>query len=421
VSDTITPASRAACASEPGARLRSLERCVVGRDRSLFADDLAVHAQRLREEVAGRRVLIIGGGGTIGSATAHLVAEFGPAALHVIDHSENYLAELVRDLRSRHAHAARIDLRLWPIDYGGPIARRLIADEAPYDVVLNFAAVKHVRSEKDVYSLLQMIDTNVVRQARFKRWIAERSGTTRYFAVSTDKAANPASLMGATNRLMEDVLFGIGRAPGCAVTSARFANVAFSNGSLLQAWLHRLDLCQPLAAPRDTRRYFVTQAEAGEICVLAALLGRDGEIVVPRLDPRSDLRLLEQLAADVLSLVGFEAVPFEDEAAARDALEPLRSRGRWPLLLTPRDTSGEKPVEEFVAAGERTHEVGFKSLLAVAHASAAQVSMDLIDELDRLVATPAKTVGKADIVAALAAVIPSFKHVETGRSLDERM
>ena len=377
--------------------------------------------QRIRERLCGRRVLVVGGVGTIGSATTNLLVEFEPSALHVIDQSENYLAELVRDLRSRLTSASRIDLRMWPIDCGGPIARRLIEDEAPYDIVLNFAALKHVRSEKDVYSLLQMIDTNVVRQARFKRWIAERGGCTRYFGVSTDKAANPVSVMGATKRLMEDVLFGVAVTQSCAVTSARFANVAFSNGSLLQAWLRRLELGQPLAVPRDTRRYFVTQQESGEICVLAALLAKDGEIIVPRLDSEVDLRLLEKLAVDVLSLMGFKAVVFVDETAARDELEQLRSSGRWPLILTQPDTSGEKPFEEFVGDGETTHEVGLKKLLAVSHGRGSQLRMDLLSDLERLVADAGRSIAKADIVATIAAAVPNFRHLETSRSLDERM
>ena len=406
-------------AGRPG--LHDLDRCVAGRDRSLFADDVGANRQRLRDRLNGLRVLIVGGGGTIGSATTRLLVEFEPSTLHVIDQSENYLAELIRDLRSRLSSGSRIDLRMWPIDYGGPIAQRLIHDEASYDIVLNFAALKHVRSEKDVYSLLQMIDTNVVRQARFKRWIAERGGCTRYFGVSTDKAADPVSVMGATKRLMEDVLFGIAVADSCAVTSARFANVAFSNGSLLQAWLRRLELGQPLAVPRDTRRYFVTQRESAEICVLAALLAENREIIVPRLDSDSDLQLLEKLAINVLALNGFKAVTFDDETAASNELGGLRATGHWPLILSPQDTSGEKPVEEFVGVGERIYGTKFKNLLAISHASVAHLSTGVIDELERLVTTPSPTVAKADIVAILAAAIPNFRHIETGKSLDERM
>ena len=183
---------------------------MVGRDASLFAPDVEANKDRLAAQLDGRRILVVGGGGSIGSMTTRLLLEYAPRAVHVLDHSENYLADLVRDIRSGVGVPTGVDLRMWPVDYRGPIAERLIRSEAPYDIVLNFAALKHVRSEKDVYSLLQMLDTNIVGQARFKTWVIARGGTTRYFGVSTDKAANPTSLMGATKRLMEDVLFGIG-------------------------------------------------------------------------------------------------------------------------------------------------------------------------------------------------------------------
>jgi FlaA1/EpsC-like NDP-sugar epimerase len=398
----------------------ALDATVVGRESSLFAADIAANRALLRERIAGRRIMVVGGGGSIGSATTRLLLDFAPAAVHVVDQSENYLADLIRDLRSGAGVSADIDLRMLPIDYGSAIADRLIRDEAPYDLVLNFAALKHVRSEKDVYSLLQMLDTNIVRQARFKEWIARRGGCQRYFGVSTDKAANPTSLMGATKRLMEDVLFGTAADAPIAVTSARFANVAFSNGSLLQAWLRRLELGQPLAVPRDTRRYFVTQREAGEICLLASLLGRSGDIFIPRLDPARELQLLEVLAIRVLELHGLEAVTFSDEAEARQALSELRRRGKWPLLVTALDTSGEKPYEEFIGRGERSRELGLAALLAACHAG-EPVGATQIARLARLVTCDDRATSKADIVAAIAAVMPNFSHTETGKSLDQRM
>jgi FlaA1/EpsC-like NDP-sugar epimerase len=393
---------------------------VVGRPTSLFAPDVAAHRATIGEQLAGARILVVGGGGSIGSVTTQLLFQYVPTAIHVVDQSENYLAELVRNVRGSIDVDPRTDFRLLPIDFGGPICQRLIRDERPYDVVLNFAALKHVRSEKDVYSLLQMLDTNVVRQARFKEWIAERGGTQRYFGVSTDKAANPASLMGATKRLMEDVLFTVGTAAGTTVTSARFANVAFSNGSLPQAWLRRLELGQPLAVPRETRRYFVTQREAGEICVLAASLGKDGEILIPRLDPESELRVLESLAVKVLNLFNLEPVLFTDEAEARRSLEGLKASKRWPLLLTPRDTSGEKAYEEFVGDEETAHEIGLEQLCALRHAS-PRVDKKLIRTLEALIADSSLSTTKGDIVAALMAAIPNFHHVETEKTLDSRM
>ena len=322
---------------------RRLDQAAVGRATSLTAGDFATATPRVAAAIDGARVLVIGGGGSIGAATIQLLATFRPAALHVIDLSENYLAELVRSLRGRPDGLAVEDFRTLPLDYGSPLMQSFLAAAAPYDIVLNFAALKHVRSEKDVFSLLQMIDTNVVRHARFKRWLQEFRHRCSYFAVSTDKAANPTSLMGASKRLMEDVIFAL---PICAdrpTTSARFANVAFSNGSLLAAFLRRLAMRQPVAVPRSTFRYFVTQEEAAEICLLAALAIPGGMVLVPRLDPSSELQELAVVAERILHAHGLRAAPYDDEAAARHDVERLARQGAWPLLLTPLDTSGEKP------------------------------------------------------------------------------
>lgn len=393
---------------------------IIGRDVSHFAADMAANHVRISDALKGRRVLVVGGGGSIGSATTRLLLRHEPSAVHIIDHSENYLAELVRDIRSSVELSPKIDLRMLPIDFGGSITRRLIASEAPYDIVMNFAALKHVRSEKDVYSLMQMLDTNVVRQARFKEAIIARGGATRFFGVSTDKAANPTSLMGATKRLMEDVLFGVSSDPGLTVASARFANVLFSNGSLPQSWLRRIELGQPLAVPRDTRRYFVTRAESGEICLLASLLGGNGEIFIPRLDPERELRLLEETARQVLGELGFAPEIFTDEAEARGAVDGLRREKRWPLLLTPLDTSGEKPYEEFVGKGETAHEIGMTGLRAIRHVKSG-VDKAFIDQLAALIDQDTGAASKADIVKTLASAVMNLQHKETDRNLDQRM
>ncbi len=399
----------------------ALDRLVLRRERSQFADDLERRRDDLRAAVAGKRVLVVGGGGTIGSATTMLISGLGPAALHVVDQSENYLAELVRDLRGRPGGLDVGDFRTLPIDYGAPVMGRFLADSAPYDIVMNFAALKHVRSEKDVYSLLQMIDTNVVRHVRFKRWLAQGGHGARYFAVSTDKAANPTSLMGASKRLMEDIVFDVAALDGATSVSARFANVAFSNGSLLQGFLYRLTKSQPLAVPRDTRRYFVSQRESGEICALAALLGGDGQVLFPRLDPVGELQLLEEVATRVLEHAGLRAQAFDDEQAARDALPALAREGRWPLLLTPLDTSGEKPYEEFVGHGEEEIDAGLATLGAVRHLRSRAISDGVIAMLEDAVGRVDGDLDKAAIVAAIKSAIPNFSHRETGKNLDERL
>lgn len=402
-------------------QMAELDRVVLLRPGSQFSVDIEERREDLRSAVAGRRVLVVGGGGSIGSATTALLSELGPRALHVVDQSENYLADLVRDLRGRSGGLVVEDFRSLPLDYGSPVMGRFLADSQPYDHVLNFAALKHVRSEKDVYSLLQMIDTNIVRHVRFKAWLRRHGHATRYFAVSTDKAANPTSLMGASKRLMEDIVFDTEVADGTEAVSARFANVAFSNGSLLNGFLQRLAKRQPLAVPRDARRYFVSQAESGEICTLAALLGASGHVLFPKLDPATQLQSLESIAGRVLGHFGFMPELFDDEDGARRSLPALSAEGRWPLLLTPLDTSGEKPYEEFVGAGEQVMDTGLRSLSAIRHLPSAAVARGVLQLLEDAVTAADGVVDKKALVAAIESAIPGFAHRETGKSLDDRL
>ncbi|AZO31537.1 MULTISPECIES: polysaccharide biosynthesis protein [unclassified Mesorhizobium] len=399
-----------------------LDTLVTGRSESLFANDISASSSKLLDRISGRRILVIGGGGSIGSATTALLTRFQPAAIHVVDHSENYLAELVRNLRGRREGIADgLDFRTFPLDYGSPIAARLLADMRAYDAVLNFAALKHVRSEKDIFSLLQMIDTNLVRHARFKEWLKRYGHASTYFAVSTDKAANPTSLMGASKRLMEDLIFAVGAPENGRTTSARFANVAFSNGSLLQNFGLRLAARQPIAVPRDTRRYFVTQAEAAEICVLATFLAPDGHIVFPHMEAEVHLQPLENIAARFLAHFGFEPEFYEDEDQARNAVDSAAARDRWPVLLTPLDTSGEKPYEEFLGHGEKAVEIGLPSLAALRHVQTPAVGRHLFEKLEELVNDPNPATGKEEVVRIFASVLANFRHIETGRNLDQRL
>jgi len=400
---------------------RQLDIAAVGRDTSLFGEDFAAARPRVADALNGARILVVGGGGSIGGATVQLLSTFRPRTLHIIDLSENYLAELVRNLRGRADGLAVEDFRTLPLDYGSPLMRGFLAAAEPYDIVLNFAALKHVRSEKDVFSLLQMLDTNVVRQARFKSWLKEYGHPCSYFAVSTDKAANPSSLMGASKRLMEDVTFDLHTTPGLRTTSTRFANVAFSNGSLLAAFLERLQRRQPLAAPRDTARYFVTQDESAEICLLAALVVPDQMVLIPRLDPASYLLDLGTLAERVLHLHGLRAVHYTEEAAARRDIESLAAQGAWPLLLTPLDTSGEKPYEEFIAASETAEELGLSQLLGVRHLPGSDHLALCLETLDHMVSCTDTSLTKQDVVALIERAVPHLAHIETGRNLDQRL
>ncbi len=399
----------------------TLDHAVVGRSTSLFAEDFEAARHSIAEVLGGARVLVIGGGGSIGSATVQLLSAFQPRTLHVIDLSENYLAELVRNLRGRRNGLGVEDFRTLPLDYGSPLMRSFLAAASPYDIVLNFAALKHVRSEKDLFSLLQMIDTNVVRQARFKSWLVEFGHHCRYFAVSTDKAANPTSLMGATKRLMEDVTLEMHVAAGQRTTSTRFANVAFSNGSLLAGFLERLQRRQPLAVPRETRRYFVTQVESAEVCLIAALAIPDQMVLIPRLNPTEALQDLGALAERVLRAHGLRAVHYEDEEGARCDVEGLAARGAWPLLLTPLDTSGEKPYEEFIGASETAEELGFSALMGLRHLPGSAHLGQSLEAFERMVTQTDLALTKQDVVDEIARAVPTLAHVETGRNLDQRL
>lgn len=395
-----------------------LDALVTGRRDSFLKDDWERHADVLRGQIRGSRILVVGGAGSIGRATIELIARFRPRAVHVLDINENALAELVRSLRNQRDGLAVDEFRTLPLDFGSAITERYLADMTSFDAVLNFAAIKHVRSEKDTYSVLQMLDTNVVKQARFKAWLAQHGHASSYFAVSTDKAANPASLLGASKRLMEDVVFAD---PGPRVAAARFANVAFSNGSLLESFMIRFASRQALAAPRDVRRYFVTRFEAAQICALAAFIGPHHHVVFPDFAAGPHLALLSDVAAAIIRHFGLEPVTVEDEETARATVDKEMARGRYPLLVTPRDTSGEKPFEEFVAQGEVEVATQFKGLKAIAHHSVGPGIGETVTELDRLIREPGNAVDKDRLVEILRVAVPTLKHIETGLGLDQRM
>ncbi len=395
-----------------------------GHRRSRFAGDVASHADAMRVAFAGKRVLVIGGAGSIGAATVRALLPFTPAAVHVVDQDENGLAELVRDLRSTGLAPSGLDLRLQPLDYGANAARRFLAGAGPYDTALHFAALKHVRSEKDTPSVLQMLETNVLKQARLMSWLAEDGAPARYFAVSTDKAADPVNFMGASKRLMEHLVFTEPITPlGAAVrTSARFANVAFSAGSLLASWGERLRKRQPVAVPRDTRRYFVSLEEAAEICLLAVAAVPDRHVAVPRMRAGPDLRELAPIAEGFVAAAGFRAAWYHDENAARAAVDAEAGRGAWPILLTARDTVGEKPEEEFVGAGETASDIGLATLRGIPQRGADALALrGVLDELTLWVAQPRLRVDKDAIAAVLMRVVPEFRPSAAGKSLDDRM
>ncbi len=390
------------------------------RHASLFTADVERAAGQLSERLRGKRLLVIGGAGSIGASTLRELLKFRPAAVHVVDVGENPLAELTRDLRSQADIVLPPDLRFLPIDFGGPAMQRHLKDEPPYDHILHFAAHKHVRSEKDVPSLLQMLDTNVLKLDRFLRWLPLHGHEgAEIFAVSTDKAANPSSFMGASKRLMEHVLFASGPRGGLR-RSTRFANVAFSNGSLPQAFLFRLAQRQPLAAPDGSRRFFVSLRESGEICLLAAAAVPAGHIAFPNLDPSTHLRPMIEIAEGVLAHHGLTPAYYEDETLAIRNVEADLAKGLYPLIVTPLDTGGEKPYEEFVGAGETSADIGLSELSGIPYTAFPADLPDVIEELTRLRDDIARDVTKRDVAERLLRVVPGFRHAESDRNLDQR-
>ena len=399
-----------------------LARITTGRAVPIFADDVAACQTKLHGTIAGRRILVVGGAGCIGGATIRALIPYQPAALHVVDLSENNLVEMVRELRGSSTNLPVRDFRTLPLDYGSEIFHRYLLGQEPYDHVLNFAALKHVRSEKEICSVLQMLETNVLKQARLLRWMEEHSPRATYFSVSTDKAANPVNLMGASKRMMEHVMFGLreSRAMTGEVTSARFANVAFSDGSLLHSWSIRLSKGQPLAVPRLTRRYFVSVEEAGQICLLAGLCGRAGHIYIPKFNPE-DLRELAPIACRFLEEHGFTPRLCEDLTEAISGYDEDVAAGRYPVLLTPLDTMGEKAYEEFVGDGESVVDVGLPHLEAVTYRPASRAGIEsFLETAHAAIQDATLPLSKSDVIAALANVISKFHHAEAKKGLDER-
>lgn len=392
------------------------------RDGSLLAPDLRARDAELRAAITGRNILAVGGAGSIGSETVKVLASYTPAALHVVDQNENALAELVRQFRSRAGALDGTEFRTLPLDYGSAAMLRLLEDNR-YDRILNFAAIKHVRSEKDVFSVLQMLDTNIVKQDRFRDFIARTNPGADYFSVSTDKAANPVSFMGATKRIMEHVLFDGAREAGLTgkVTTARFANVAYSNGSLLQSFQNRLARGEALAAPDGIRRYFVSLEESGQICTLASIVPEHAQIAVPKLDPEEHLVTLQSVAERFLAAHELTPRLFRDEAEAIRAVETCRADGEYPLLITPGNTAGEKPYEEFVGEGETYRDIGLSGLGVVDYKAPSGDVAALVADLARVVSGQTRA-DKDAVKAMIARIEPRFMeaHIDSLANLDQR-
>jgi nucleoside-diphosphate-sugar epimerase len=388
---------------------------ILRRDRALFSDDIAANRPALQEAIQGKRLLVVGAAGSIGGAFVKQVVPFRPASLHLVDVNENTLVEIVRDLRSSDGMVLPEDFKTVSVDFGADEFLRFAADHGPYDAFVNFSAVKHVRSERDVYSLLRMIDVNVGALSRFLAHPSAQ-GLSRIFSVSTDKSVRPVNLMGASKNLMEKVLFE--QAGQAVASSARFANVAFSAGSLLEGFASRLAKGQPLAAPSDVRRYFISHEESGQLCLLAAFLGRANEVFFPRFDPDSDLMTFSDIAIAFLRHHRLEPIlcDSEDEARAMAAVP----QGGWPCWFAPSDTTGEKPFEEFHRIGDRVDTTRFTALGVVAETSPPPGTVAaFLRDIEAVRASAFWQ--KDDVVAAVVRAVPELIHEERHKSLEQKM
>lgn len=381
---------------------------LVKRTEKVFSSDYNHYLPEIRKVLTGARVLVIGGAGSIGGTVVQLLFEFAPRTLHVVDVNENALADLVRTIRSGAGYTTE-DFQTICFDLLHPGAGRLITDLGSYDIILNFAAVKHVRSEKDPFTLSRMFAVNVQLMARLVQW-AETTRAHTLFSVSTDKAANPANLMGASKRIMEMIGFN---AKGGRFSSARFANVAFSNGSLLKAFWDRLDQGQPLSAPSNIKRFFITHEEAAQLCLLEALVGPKGTVAIPRAPGEIELTSFVDVACNVLASRSLTPLLCGSEEEAR-TIKP--KAGQWPCYFFESDTSGEKPYEEFIADGEVLGESPFKEISIISTLVQPDAStLAAVMEIDPL------EMNKNEVLRRIAAVVPEFHHIETGKNLDQRM
>jgi len=390
---------------------------LIGRTEPLFKVDVETYDADLCKIVAGSRFLVIGGAGSIGQAVTREIFARNPKCLHVVDISENNMVELVRDIRSSLGYIEG-EFATFAIDAGSDIFDAFMANGQGYDYVLNLSALKHVRSEKDPYTLMRMIDVNIFNTDKTMRQAKEK-GARKYFCVSTDKAANPVNMMGASKRIME--YFLMRRSLELPVSTARFANVAFSDGSLLYGFNRRLEKDQPLSAPNDVRRYFVTPKESGELCLMAALLGENRDLFFPKLDPKAHLLTFSEIAVRYLASRGYEAVecPSEDEARAR--VPELKAQGKWPVYFFKSDTTGEKDFEEFYTEHETLDMDRFASIGVIKNEPNFDVSS--LDHFEVSIQAMRKrgTWTRGEIIDLFNAMIPEFTHKETGKFLDGRM
>jgi FlaA1/EpsC-like NDP-sugar epimerase len=405
---------------------------VTKREESLLKADFAKYHTALNSRINGKKVLVIGGAGTIGSSYIKAILKFNIAKLVVVDINENGLTELVRDLRSSTDYNIPDEFITYPVNFGDRVFEKIFRHHGPFEIVANFAAHKHVRSEKDIFSIEAMIENNVLRARKLLELLLS-SPPEHFFCVSTDKAANPVNIMGASKKLMEELIMAY--SDKLPIKTARFANVAFSNGSLPIGFIDRLNKQQPWSCPLGIRRFFVSPQESGELCLMASIMGESGDIFFPKLDEDRDMIPFDRIALDLLRELGLEADICQTEAEAREKATSLHATASehviarrndeaistWPIFFFGSDTSGEKSFEEFYTEKEDLDNESFINLGVVKNSKKRSLQeIDAIfDQLRTLFES--QEVTKAAIVDILKVYLPNFEHIETGKGLDSKM
>lgn len=390
---------------------------LIGRNNELFTEDIEKYESKLTEIVNSSRFLVIGGAGSIGQAVTKEIFKRNPRKLHVVDISENNMVELVRDIRSSFGYISG-DFQTFALDIGSIEYDAFWNSDGGYDYVLNLSALKHVRSEKDPYTMMRMIDVNIFNTEKtILQSINKR--VKKYFCVSTDKAANPANMMGASKRIMEMYLMKYSERIN--ISTARFANVAFSDGSLLHGFSQRIQKLQPIVAPNDVKRYFVIPKESGELCLMSAIFGENRDIFFPKLSESLHLITFSDIAIRYLEEIGYKAHLCDSESEARELAHFLPENGEWPCLFTPSDTTGEKDFEEFYTDNEILDLSRFKNLGIIKNK--ANYDNDLLDHVTNTI-QQMKSKGtwtKDELVELFFEVIPNFDYIEKGKYLDAKM
>jgi FlaA1/EpsC-like NDP-sugar epimerase len=390
---------------------------LLGRKKHLFENDIEANANQLSKLVSGSTFLVIGGGGSIGQAVVKEIFKRNPLKLHVVDINENNLTELVRDVRSTFGYIEG-DFRTFALDIGSSIYDSFIENDGKYDYVLNLSALKHVRSEKDPYTLMRMIDVNIFNTDKTLLQSIQK-GTKKYFCVSTDKAANPVNMMGASKSIMEQFLMR--RSKEISISTARFANVAFSDGSLLHSFNQRIQKNQPIVAPTDVRRYFLTPQESGELCLMSCLFGENRDIYYPKLSEDNDLLTFTDIAINYLKELGFEPHLCQSEEEARSSVESLKSVGKWPCYFSPSDTTGEKEYEEFFTTKEVLDLAKHESFGIIKNEEF--VENEKLDYFSSMVESMKEKGSweKQELVKLFREMLPDLEYEDKGKYLDSKM